>query len=70
MGHRQQCRRLDLFTATSLRYHVPFQAGYLGFKKWAVRREPLIFYFILFFVFLGPPLRHMEVPSLGVESEL
>ena len=24
----------------------------------------------LFFVFLGPCLQHMEVPSLGVESEL
>jgi len=36
-----------------------------------------LFYFILFFcllllllLFLGPPPRHMEVPRLGVESEL
>ena len=30
----------------------------------------ILFYFILFFGFLGPHLRHMEVPRLGVESEL
>ena len=30
-----------------------------------------IHYFsFFFFVFLGPHLRHMEVPSLGVETEL
>ena len=28
------------------------------------------FYFFIFFVFLGPHLHHMEVSSLGVESEL
>ena len=27
-------------------------------------------FFFLSFVFLGPHLRHMEVPRLGVESEL
>ena len=26
--------------------------------------------FFFFFYFLGPPLRHMEVPKLGVKSEL
>ena len=32
---------------------------------------PGLFYFILFyFVFLGPYLRHMEVPRLEVELEL
>ena len=29
-----------------------------------------IYLFIYLFVFLGPHLRHMEVPRLGVESEL
>ena len=30
-----------------------------------------IFFFVFFFLlFLGPLLRHMEVPRLGVESEL
>ena len=29
-----------------------------------------LFYFILFFCFLGPPLKHMEIPRLGVEWEL
>ena len=29
-----------------------------------------LFFFFFFFCFLGPHLRHMEVPSLGVESEL
>ena len=28
------------------------------------------FFFCFFFFFLGPHLRHMEVPRLGVESEL
>ena len=28
------------------------------------------FYFFLFFFFLGPQVRHMEVPRLGAESEL
>ena len=27
-------------------------------------------FFFLFFVFLGPHPRHMEVPKLGVKSEL
>ena len=30
----------------------------------------ILFYFILSFVFLGPYLQRMEVPRLGVESEL
>ena len=30
----------------------------------------LFFYFFCHFVFLGPGLRHREVPKLGVESEL
>ena len=29
-----------------------------------------IYFSFFFFFFLGPPLRHMEVPRLGVESEL
>ena len=28
------------------------------------------FFFFFFFVFLGPCLRHMEVPRLGVKLEL
>jgi len=28
------------------------------------------FFFLVFLPFLGPLLRHMEVPRLGVESEL
>ena len=28
------------------------------------------FFFFFFFVFIGPHLRHMEVPRLGVQSEL
>ena len=30
----------------------------------------LFFFFFFFFVFLGPHLRHLEVPRLGVQSEL
>ena len=33
-------------------------------------RNILFIYLFLSFVFLGPHLRHMEVPRLGVESEL
>ena len=29
-----------------------------------------LFYFCLFFALLGPHLRHMEVPTLGVKSKL
>ena len=29
-----------------------------------------VFFFFFFFVSLGPHLRHMEVPRLGVQSEL
>ena len=32
--------------------------------------EKLFFLFFCFFVFLGPHLRHMEVPRLGVKWEL
>ena len=31
---------------------------------------PLAFFFFFFFVFLGPHPQHMEVPRLGVKSEL
>ena len=30
----------------------------------------ILFYLFTFFVFLGPYLRHMEVPRLGVQLEL
>ena len=36
------------------------------FGSYNTRKEALF----LLLVFLGPPLRHMEVPRLGVESEL
>ena len=29
-----------------------------------------LFYLFIYFCFLGMPLRHMEVPRLGIESEL
>ena len=32
--------------------------------------KPFFFLFIYIFVFLGPHLRHVEVPRLGVELEL
>ena len=38
------------------------KAFFLGFL--------ILFYFIIIFVFLGPHLWHIEVPRLGVESEL
>ena len=37
----------------------------LGFVFWCV-----LFFFFFFFCFLGPHLRHMEVPRLGVQLEL
>ena len=40
----------------------------------SLRQEPiwlsLRFFFFFFFVFLGPHPGHMEVPSLGVKSDL
>ena len=33
-------------------------------------KEAFFFFFLSFFVFLGPYLRHMEVPKLGVKLEL
>ena len=38
-------------------------------QKKSRNKEPA-FYLFIFFVFLGPHLRHMEVPGLGVQSEL
>ena len=29
-----------------------------------------MFYFLFYFCFLGPQVQHMEVPRLGVKSEL
>ena len=45
--------------------------GLCGVEKSIQVSLPILplFYFILFY-FLGPPLRHMEVPRLGVKSEL
>ena len=40
---------------------------------WQLLEPPdpsLFFFFSWSFVFVGPHLRHMEVPRLGVESEL
>ena len=34
------------------------------------KNKNIILFFFFFLVFLGPPLRHMEVPRLGVELEL
>ena len=33
-------------------------------------KEQVFYLFYLFFVFLGPHLQQMEVPRLGIESEL
>ena len=35
-----------------------------------VLREVMFFIFLIFFVFLGPYLQHMEIPRLGVLLEL
>ena len=36
----------------------------------SVRHTVNFFFFFIFLPFLGPHVRHMEVPRLGVESEL
>ena len=44
---------------------------YCSWKKEAMVQERKPFYFIfIYFVFLGLHLHHMEVPRLGVKSEL
>ena len=40
------------------------------FSLWLELLGFTLFYFILFFCFLGLHPQHMEVPRLGVESEL
>ena len=35
-----------------------------------IQLNTLVFVFVFYFCFLGPHLWHMEVPRLGVESEL
>ena len=42
--------------------HINHWTGFLFFG--------FFFFFFFFFVFLGPHLGHVEVPRLGVESEL
>ena len=44
-------------------------------NRWILLVPPLVLdsfclFVFVFFVFLGPDLRHMEVPRLGVQSEL
>ena len=34
------------------------------------REQGIVFVCLFIFAFLGPHLQHMEVPSLGVKSEL
>ena len=47
-------------------------ARVLGMSPGPVQPEhsPADVHFLFFFVFLGLPLRHIEVPKLGVKSEL
>ena len=49
-------------------YDSVFDFGQLDYD--VSRCESLLFYFILSFAFLGPYPRHMEVPRLGLSSEL
>ena len=37
---------------------------------WENKKFCFFFFFFFFLIFLGPHLRHMEVPRVGVESEL
>ena len=50
----------DAVTVEVTQYNPPFQVRYLSVS----------FFLFLVFVFLGLHLHHMEVPRLGVESEL
>ena len=79
------CRALRLCSASAPRpgpatpLHAPFS---LGFRCLALRvrgqlvwlKAKVVFYFIFYFLvflpFLWPFPRHMEVPRLGIESEL
>ena len=49
-----------------------YSGDYIGSLTCRAMRELLksLFIFCVSFVFLGPHLRHMELPRLGVESEL
>ena len=58
-----------------LKEHTTFTVSVIASTLCSVNRaaKMMIFfslYFFFFFVFLGPYPRHMEIPSLGVKSEL
>ena len=36
----------------------------------AFENNPSFYFYFIYFIYLGPDPRHMEVPRLGVESEL
>ena len=67
-GHRPESEQFD--SSNVLNQHSdPTQPPAL---PWWVRMASLFIYLFLFFIFcfLGPHLQHMEVPRLGIESEL
>ena len=64
---------------------TPIHTSPWNWEQWPLRTPPVaemetkallnislhrLFFFFFFFVFLEPHLQHVEVPRLGVESEL
>ena len=64
------CIRLVLFRHELLAISCEFSAQKLTLYTYILNKMFLFFYFFVFSVFLGPHLQHMEVPRLGVKSEL
>ena len=61
---RSRCSS-DLAWLWPLAWKLPYAAG-----EALKRKQKKIFFFFVFLPFLGPLLRHVEVPRLGVQSEL
>ena len=55
--------KLCLLGVVMVEQNIQYQWG-------SVSMNPNSFRYFFFFFFLGPPLKHMEVPRVGVESEL
>ena len=58
------CRPAAVAPIGSLAWELPYALGS------AKKKDYEYMYIFFFFLFLGPNPRHMEVPRLGVKSEL
>ena len=60
----------SLFCSIYLCVYLPLLPYWIDYCSYIVRFYTGLFYFILFFVFLGLHPQHVESPRLGIELEL